>query len=437
MSEQVIIDLAPEKLDEGGPEECAAFGLLTIKVRDTFITEGFDFFINSYRPGPLASGYHVAEWLAWNWWRLRWEPRSKTPDWWRAHRMNSIGEGYVWPNISIFSDGVRTALISEPSSRPDAKPFRYIGAQPHIIPSTLLEGAIDAFIPRVIARLGAQGCEGSNLQKLWEDILTERRTPDLALRRKLEALLGVDPDEGDQQTLEQLLADSRSLGKDAIAEVAADRGLGNAILSAAQISDIARSVGSECDGKDMVRLRSDWPRYAQGDVPAWLVGVRCAAALRQQEGFGENAIDDATLSNLIGVSGDILSRKHDNRSPFAFILGGHDGRGTIVLRSKWRTGRRFELARLLADHLIISGSGKLFPATRSYTFRQKAQRAFAAEFLAPFEIVTAMLDGDYSEENQQEVAEYFDVSPLTIRTLLVNHGKLERDELEEDFEAAA
>ena len=136
--------LASERLDEGTPEERAAFGLFTVRTPHACLTEGFDSYVNGYRPGPLVSGYHVAEWLAWNWWRLRWEPRSASPDWPLAHKMSSIGEGYVWPNIEIFSDGVRTALISSPSSRPDAKPFRYVGAIPAVLPSTLFEAAVSS-----------------------------------------------------------------------------------------------------------------------------------------------------------------------------------------------------------------------------------------------------------------------------------------------------
>ncbi len=44
---------------------------------------------------------------------------------------------------------------------------------------------------------------------------------------------------------------------------------------------------------------------------------------------------------------------------------------------------------------------------------------------------------DYSVERQQDVAEHFDVSPMTINTLLKNHGKIEREGLDVDFEAAA
>jgi hypothetical protein len=43
-----------------------------------------------------------------------------------------------------------------------------------------------------------------------------------------------------------------------------------------------------------------------------------------------------------------------------------------------------------------------------------------------------MLEGDYSMESQQDVAHHFQVCDLTIRTLLVNHGRLDRGELGEN-----
>ena len=77
-------------------------------------------------PGLLLSAYHLAEWLAWNWWRLRWEPVSITADWVFAHRLATVGGGYVWPNVRIFSDGERTALIAKPTPQRANTPFRYI-----------------------------------------------------------------------------------------------------------------------------------------------------------------------------------------------------------------------------------------------------------------------------------------------------------------------
>jgi Zn-dependent peptidase ImmA (M78 family) len=87
--------------------------------------------------------------------------------------------------------------------------------------------------------------------------------------------------------------------------------------------------------------------------------------------------------------------------------------------------------RLLGDRLM-SPAGGLYPATRSFTYRQKAQRSFAAELLSPFDAVLNMFQGDFSLDKQLDVAAHFDVSELTVRTQLVNHKILEREDLEPD-----
>lgn len=226
------IALSPERLDEGTPEERACFGLFMIRAGEVELTGGMDFFVATYRPGPLVLGYHAAEWFAWNWWRLRFEPRSGAPDWSRAHKMTAIGEGYAWPNLTIFSDGVRTALLAERSVRPDAQPFRYLGAPPCVLPSTQFEAAVDAFMPRILGRLRDRGVGETNLDRVWHDVLAERADCDLFKRRKLEALSGKDPDEADPTLLERLVAEAASLGEQAVEELAADHSQGGELLTA-------------------------------------------------------------------------------------------------------------------------------------------------------------------------------------------------------------
>ena len=38
------------------------------------------------------------------------------------------------------------------------------------------------------------------------------------------------------------------------------------------------------------------------------------------------------------------------------------------------------------------------------------------------------MDGDYSEDKQNDVAEYFNVSPMTIRTQLRNKRRIDEEE---------
>lgn len=66
----------------------------------------------------------------------------------------------------------------------------------------------------------------------------------------------------------------------------------------------------------------------------------------------------------------------------------------------------------------------LLPATLTYTYRQRAQQAFAVELLAPIEDVDELLDGDRSEDSCREAAEYFMVSPWATSSLLANNHRL-------------
>lgn len=424
---------APESLAEGTLEERAAFGLFKIQTHLGSMTEGWDYFLDGSRLGPLVSAYHVAEWLAWNWWRQRWEPRRTSPEWDIAHRMNSIGEGYVWPNVTIFSDGERTALLSTASENPDAKPFRYFGSAAVIVPSRTFETAVDEFVGQVLARLQALHIPESNLSRLWADILAERSDPEVSRRRRIEAMLGREPDAIDDDQVERLIADAARLGEGAIREVAADRGQtdhqSNLALSADQFEDAAEALGFDASPLDAVRLNEVYlPNRTE--VPAWKLGAIAARALREQEKLGSGKIQNSRLAAFAGTTRSALARSAQSGTPMSFALNKTAQNSKIVLRSKWDGGRRFDLARLIGDNLL-NRDGKLHPATRAYTYRQKAQRSFAAELLSPFDAVEDMMAGDYSLEMQQDVSEYFAVSPMTINTLLKNHGRIERDDPEQ------
>jgi len=377
--------------------------------------------------GPLVSGYHAAEWLVWNWWRLLCEPRSASNGWDLAHCMASIGEGYVWPNITIWSDGLRTAIIPSPSSRPDAKPFRYIGGPATVIPSSIFADVLDSFIPKIIARLRLQNVSETNLDRLWSDVLVERADPEISRCRRLEALLGLDPDSNSEQVISELVKDAETLGEPVVDELAAEsaQNRGQHVLSAAALWHIAEEQGAEVVTKDVLRPYGELKVLRGPDVPAWKVGETAARQIRSQEHLSAGLLSSAKLAEMAGASGDVLQPSSRGGSNVSFVFETSSKKARLVLRSKWATGRRFDLARLIADRLFSDG-GIVYPATRANTYRQKAQRAFAAELLSPFGEVDDMVAGDFSEERKQEVADYFDVSPLTIDTLLRNHG-LPRD----------
>lgn len=427
MPEDLEISLAPERLDEGEPEERAAFGMFTIRANGLSLTEGFDHFIQALRPGPLISGYHAAEWFAWNWWRLLHEPyRQGSPAWGSTHRLPAIGAGYVWPNVEIRSDGRRAVIIARPSSRPDAKPFRFMGSPtPWMGPCPMLETALAGFVTAIVARLRSRQVPSTNLDQLWADVSAERSNPEIAQRRRLEALMGLDPDDAPDPLLTGLLMDALTLGADGVDEIAADTTDGHPIR-AADLQQMAQTSRLLAHRADAVRLPVRALTAVRKEDLAWRQGKLAAEKLRQQEQLGDAPIPTQRLVDMLGGAG---LPDFEAYAPLSFLLDRGARDSAILLRSRHPTGQRFDLARLLGDQLLFGRGAPLLPATRAYTFRQKTQRSFAAELLSPFEAVELMLDGDFSDEMIERVASHFEVSTRTISTLLVNHGRLEREAL--------
>ena len=211
MTAKLKITLEPMTLDAGSEEEKAAFGQLQIEAGGRILTAGADFSGNEprYRPGPYVSGYHLAEWLIWNWWRLRWEPEPDglgraDHEWQLAHCLASAGEGYAWPNITIWTRGRWTTLVSRPSPEKASSLFRYSAAGAALVPAADLESAIDEFAAFIADRMDAAGLPETNLHLLRQDLRSERSDPEMTRFRRLEARLGYDPDELETEEAEKL-----------------------------------------------------------------------------------------------------------------------------------------------------------------------------------------------------------------------------------------
>ena len=443
MLDELIVSLSSETLASGSAEERATFGLFAVVANEHLLTAGEAVSQHELRHGPHVAGYPIAEWFVWNWWRLRWEigrpsDGNAAGRWDFAHRMSTMGEGYVWPNITIFSDGVQSSLLSEPSRNPETILFRYFGAPGRqAVPAASLETAIDGFVADILTRLEGAQVRETNLHRLWTDLKMEREDHALARFRRLEAQLGYEPDEADEAAIRRRLDDAAQLGEEALGEIAADATLGDdalsRMMSAADLTDLARQNGFEADPRDAVTLSDTTDMPQPGQVEAWRLGERLAQRIRVQENLNVSPLPDTVLASFAGSMSDVITEKSKQWHKISFALDGDNGRSSISLRPRWKTGQRFDLARLIGDRLLrnqISGSPEpLFPATRASSYRQKMQRAFAAELLSPFAAVDAMMDGDYSdEEKQNEVAQHFAVSPMTIQTQLVNHRRIDRDD---------
>lgn len=413
-------------------EDSATLAEIKIVATGVPLTEAMDSPAALVRRGPNLSAYQLAQWLAWHWWRMRWEtrapscpigggrwhgrgPNARELNWHAAHNLGELGDGWLWPMVTFESDGARMAMQAAPSTATPAEPLRFLGSQAVVLPVRDWEHGVEDLVGRVLGRLAACGLTNTDLNVMWRELENERADPELATYRRIEARLGFDVDDADPKAVERIHKAGASLGHAAMLEAAA-----NGPATARDFTDAARAHGLPSSVADRPSPIGGL-EYGERKAP-WRVGVEAARHLREREGLGAGPMLNRRLTGLCALPTDALERRRES-PPMAFSLE-QRGKDRIVLRSKWQAGRRFEAARLLGDALVVDAGERLRPATTAATYRQKMQRAFAAEFLCPIESLMDYLDADFSDEAQQQAAERFKVSPLAVASQLANNGFL-------------
>jgi hypothetical protein len=419
--------------DHGDAQARATFAAMGIRVGMHAATEVEDLLAKTVRASVRASAHTLALWFAANWWRLRWEPETtRSPLWKLSHFLGAAGGGYAWPDLSFISDGSTIAVHCRPTPACGVEPVRFLADFDAAVPAAAFERGVDAFIGAVIERLAVQAPEHRHLRDLWKEVIEERGDREATEWRKLEAMLGFDPDEGPAEVIEGLRAQKGSVGSDAVEEVAAA-----ASTAALDLLDFLEKKGKPralpAQIPDYAALRNEMPGIVNAWQPPWKKAVQAARLVRERWRLGSGPISNATLMGLFSVQEEFFldSCTDDHRPISAGYRSNGDGAIRVFLNKKHPTAMRFVLSRIVADHLYAQSGDRLLPATDAKTARQKFQRSFAQEFLCPFDDLKAHIDGrPLTDETIEEAAGRFEVSPLLTKTMLVNRGELARDVLE-------
>ena len=419
--------------DYGDPAVDSTIAALGIIVGPWSGTEVEDTLAKTVRLSARLSALRLSEWFAANWWRLLWEPKSQTLSWRASHRMGNVGHGYVWPDLTFDTDWESIHIVSRPTLRREAEPIRYLNHFDCHVPLRDFETGVEEFINGTIARLSHVQDARSGLGLLWEDVLIERADPASSELRMLEACMGYDPDEAPIDLLERLHKEMTRFGRNAIKELAVAYRL-SPIPNLPDLWGMARQDGLlvHVPRYDVIRaLIKDESDHLR--VP-WKRAER--AALMAREAWSLNPpVSTEHLCELLQISQASYQSNQDQW--WGSLLAGFRDESAsdkfrILLSKRYSASRRFGLVRLVADHIIADDDDSLLPATGSRTSRQKFQRTFAQELLCPFDALDEYLgtttpDGD----DIDDAARYFDVSPLLIRTTLVNKGVLGRETLDD------
>ncbi|NUQ76075.1 MAG: hypothetical protein HUU21_21250 [Polyangiaceae bacterium] len=382
--------------------------------------------VRSHINVPLVS---VATWLLMNWWRLRWEgrPAEPTSEWRRAHCLSGIGGDDAWPALEFSSDGDSIQLHIEAETRPNVSAIRYLRNVMLEVPAEKFEAAVERFVDVVEARLAALLPHYSALSELRAELAEERRLSSAANVCRWQALAGINPGEAPEAWIK---------AAQALVEEAGPRA-GDEIMSVlSEFSDGLRSAAHVVDAMKMSPTAVDLSWVSPATAPAprelpWQKGARLAKELRKRHHLGTGPLSNDALSGLLSVHVPLPGQPTKN-IPLSggFRNGVASGRTKIIWSSSRLANQRFFLARMIGAALVLGPDEHIVPVTNRYSALQKVERAFAQEFLCPWAALDAFTnEHGLDDDALVEAAEHFQVSEWTVRSTLVNRGKISRDRL--------
>lgn len=425
--------------DYGDDIDRATLAELAMSANQYSAFELEDFTAKTIRKTARVSAYNLAIWFASNWWKLRWEPRRATSEWEISHMIGAAGGGYLWPNLSFNSDGATIIIESKPALFPGTgEAIRYINNFATTIPAFEFENKVSMFVESVIARLVGLGIDAPELVELWKEVCIERQDSALSKWRKLEAIMGFDPDEAPDHLVVGLKDAADNYGSSAIEEVAAaSQGKVLDILGELSGAPLAESTGLHIP--EFGTLQKEISRVSQTLYP-WQMGEQAARIARKAWHLGEGPVSTGGISDIFGFNQDVINQPSKIKA--AMSVGFRQEKDLehlkIFINTPIPTNRRFALMRLVGDNLTAPLDDKLLPAPDTKTFRQKFQRAFAQEFLCPYDQLMDFIGkNEINDEKIEDAAHHFEVSPLLVTSVLVNKGIVERASLDEFQERAA
>ena len=391
-----------------------------------------DAWSQSVQNGARVSAYPLALWLASSWWRIRWEPLpswirlaadgiSANVDWRMSHELPAAGFGFIWPQLTLASDGETIRVSCQRSPTVSSEPVRYLSEFEVFVPAPEFERETDNFMNLVLRRLDSLG--ETELHILWREVLAERADPTQTNARRIEARLGYEPDDAPPELVERLLDLASQAGPAAADEIAPVCAGSHPEDTLDKVIKMALMAG--VPGR--VSLRNDVS--VDVSMPPWQRAHRLANAIRESLGFGAQPLNDETLGGLLGIHSDHLKEpatpSHD--APMGLAVRTEKSDDLKLMFRKWRRpARRFEAARFIADYLCAERRDRWLPITNAATARQKMQRAFAAEFLCPIASLRSYLGDEFLPEAFEDAAEYFGISEMAVKSHLANHHLIPR-----------
>ncbi len=418
-----------------GPELRATWARLRMAVDGNVITRVEDHASHGLRDGVYLPLYPVAEWMAMNWWSLLGEVaspgRENSKGYWRRHNLAAASEGFALPRLLIRPGGEGTFSLDWRSVQLPDQRVSFLGGGQAVVDGAELIATLGGFIRAVIGRLEEEGIRDSLLAEEWAAIeATDPEERDFCMAA---GRLGLDPyDIQDETITDAIIRISETLPASLANEfyAAADPrliseqgGILLGFLSEAGELDLDISTFRNLKDEMAGRLSS-----VSSQTP-WRQGYDFARQLRRLLNWGEAPFVPSieSLGTLFRIPPGLWSRSVALKNGAWDFLSGavgatRHGAPYFAIQKRREPGKVFTLCRAIFEYLTTTDAPAAI-VTQTYSDRQKRNRAFAAEFIAPAEQLRGCIRGDtIAEEDIQELAEAFGTSEFVIRHQIRNHG---------------
>lgn len=420
-----------EWIDPGearGPELRATWARFEIKAGEEPITRLIDQSSKSVRNSLFLPLYPFAEWLATHWWFLLHEVetlgRNTSDQYDERHNIRHGGEGFALPSLTVRPAGDSIRLDWKPVAfKAQRLEFTSSGSSRTSRPE--LQQVLSDFISAVIKRLHAEGVRQTLLEQEWETIQT-------ASADELEfctaaASLGVDPYVLSEQAEKDILAASETLPPSVLPDFFAVADWRQLPTQARQVcSALSVSKRNRSNLQPIKDLRSDLTNVSLSGSP-WDQGYQFASELRKRLNLNGHKLNSLpSISEALELPKSsfdtAISKLSSLPDPMdALVANNSFGSPGFVIHARRGEAVRFALCRALFEYLKAQ-DGEPLLVTRAHSDRQKRNRAFAAEFLVPADLLREALPRQMVEgEEVDDLAASFGVSPSVIRHQIENH----------------
>lgn len=413
--------------DAKGPELRATWARLQIALDGNPITRLIDDASRSVRSSVFLPLYPLAEWLAIHWWLLFSEietpGRSASDQYEKRHDLRYGAEGFALPSLTIQPLGHQIRLVWRPV-RLGAQNLEFTASGSAYVRAAELRQTLSDFINAVLKRLDEQGVQNTLLEKEWNSIqIVDSQEQEFC---SAVASLGLDPYALSEQEQQEIIEVSESLPPSLWPDFFAAADFATLPEQARQVlGALAQSRKNRANLQSLKSLRQDMKIPPTGSP--WEQGYAFANDLRKRLN-----LNGAKLNSLSGLGKALDIPVQELKSGIVYIASFPESFNALIstnprespvfaVPKRREDATRFAFCRALFEYLATPESEPLL-VTRARSERQKRNRAFAAEFLAPAELLRESLTRHtVGDEEIDDLAATFGVSSSVIRHQIENH----------------